>query len=562
MARCPAHDDRINSLSIKRESDKWLVHCHRGCDIEKVLQAADPSLTTADLFFGERKSSKGQPQGKEECAYDYVDENGMLLFQIVRLKEPKGFYARRSNGKGGWINSLKGVRRVLYRLPEVLQAEDVLVVAGEKDVHTAERLGLIATSNPLGEGKWKPEYSESLRGKKVTIIPDKDATGIRHGRTVARSLLSVVASVKAAEALRALMDDAPPLTDADVTAWSEPEPEKPEPKQKWPFKALTIAQFLAKGIRPLKPLIGDILHAQEIVAMIARRRNGKTTLLTDMLMTAADGEPDWLGFAIPEPLTTLYVYLDDPPGLVDQNVRKRAQSLECCRFLLLTQDDFKETAWAVRQKPTDFMVRLRDSVEEFRPQILVLDNASMVLEGAFNDSERVMALMTYVNHLGADFDCAIIIPAHPRKLSQAKGAVKFKLAQDAEGFFEEVLGSSVFINHPPNLWGVKRDSQTGLTTARLGAQRTTGEDSLMTLSFNEDTRRFSVTIGPENLSMLNKTDKRKSAWDLLPYSFSFSQGEELVSTVMARMTYANYLREAKRMGLLAQDLSGIYTKKV
>jgi hypothetical protein len=90
---------------------------------------------------------------------------------------------------------------VLYRLPKVLKADEVLVVAGEKDVETAERLGFVATTNSGGEGKWRPEYAECLRGKRVTTICHADPTGVAHGHDLARSVVAVAASLKLIEAL-------------------------------------------------------------------------------------------------------------------------------------------------------------------------------------------------------------------------------------------------------------------------------------------------------------------------------------------------------------------------
>jgi putative DNA primase/helicase len=39
MARCPAHDDREPSLSIKDADGRVLVHCHAGCDQQRVVAA-------------------------------------------------------------------------------------------------------------------------------------------------------------------------------------------------------------------------------------------------------------------------------------------------------------------------------------------------------------------------------------------------------------------------------------------------------------------------------------------------------------------------------------------
>ena len=133
-----------------------------------------------------------------EAVYDYTDDQGQLLYQVVRFK-PKRFAQRRPSGGGGWLWNLDGVRRVLYRLPEALAASTVFVAEGEKDCNSLHKIGLVATTNAGGCGKWRPEYSESLRGKHVTILPDNDPPGCKHALAVARSLLGTAASVRVAE---------------------------------------------------------------------------------------------------------------------------------------------------------------------------------------------------------------------------------------------------------------------------------------------------------------------------------------------------------------------------
>src|SRR5882672_7763875 len=106
--------------------------------------------------------------------YDYRDERGELLFQAVRY-EPKEFRQRRPDGNGGWIDNLQGVRRVLYRLPELIHSDlkqFVYVCEGEKDCDNLAAIGLTATTSPMGAEKWRPEYSEHLRGRYVVILPD------------------------------------------------------------------------------------------------------------------------------------------------------------------------------------------------------------------------------------------------------------------------------------------------------------------------------------------------------------------------------------------------------
>jgi hypothetical protein len=188
-ARCPAHDDSSPSLSISvGADDKALVCCQAGCSVDAVLGAL--GLTLTDLF-----SANGYRAGDKPTivtTYDYVDQFGSLLYQVVRMS-PKGFRQRRPDGRGDWIWDLNGTTRVLYRLPRIRQAvaagDTVWICEGEKDVDALERAGYIATCNPGGAGKWRDDYSATLAGvERVMVVADRDEPGRRHAAQVAASL--------------------------------------------------------------------------------------------------------------------------------------------------------------------------------------------------------------------------------------------------------------------------------------------------------------------------------------------------------------------------------------
>ncbi|MBK9181472.1 MAG: toprim domain-containing protein [Acidimicrobiales bacterium] len=146
--------------------------------------------------------------------YDYLDEAGELLYQVCRT-DPKGFFQRRPDGRGGWATGLGEVRRVLYRLPELLArpAWPVLLVEGERDVHALEAVGLLATTAAMGAGNWLDDYARSLRGRRVVILPDNDSPGRAHAERAAGSLL-----VARAESVRVV--ELPGLPDkGDVRDW-------------------------------------------------------------------------------------------------------------------------------------------------------------------------------------------------------------------------------------------------------------------------------------------------------------------------------------------------------
>jgi hypothetical protein len=191
-ALCPAHADKNPSLAINERDGKILLKCMAGCDTKDVLAAR--GLTFPDLNNGKNGGGQLVPK-KIEAAYDYRDEKGQLLFQVVRY-EPKAFRQRQPDGKGGWIWNTDGVRRTLYNAAAIAKADSVLVVEGEKDVESARKHGIIATCNPGGAGKWRDEYSELLRGKHITIIPDSDEPGRKHAEEIAKSLHLKAASIK------------------------------------------------------------------------------------------------------------------------------------------------------------------------------------------------------------------------------------------------------------------------------------------------------------------------------------------------------------------------------
>ena len=55
-ARCPAHDDKSPSLSIRDAGQKILIHCFAGCSVESVLDAM--GLSFSDLYCDGWKAAR------------------------------------------------------------------------------------------------------------------------------------------------------------------------------------------------------------------------------------------------------------------------------------------------------------------------------------------------------------------------------------------------------------------------------------------------------------------------------------------------------------------------
>jgi hypothetical protein len=146
---------------------------------------------------GVGKQSLGEP----DAIYQYRDEQGTLMFEVVRFPG-KEFRQRRpdTTAPGGWSWRVRGVRRVLYRLPELVAAVDrgevVYVCEGERDVDAIVAAGGVATCNPGGAGKWRKDFASFFEGADVVVVADDDPPGIKHAQAVRAALLGVASTAR------------------------------------------------------------------------------------------------------------------------------------------------------------------------------------------------------------------------------------------------------------------------------------------------------------------------------------------------------------------------------
>ncbi len=200
FAPCPFHDDQDYSFSYQKLTRTW--RCSAECGDGDLL-ALGVRLWNCGVDAAAEKllALCGREPSTVARRYPYLDAKGQFLFEVVRYV-PKGF-GRRIPVAWIWKDVVGGHSeeqdRVLYRLPEVLVAPEVLIVEGEKDCETARSLGLVATCNPGGSSRWHRDYVEIFRDKRVEIISDADDGGRRHARQIAGSLVPIAQSVKLIE---------------------------------------------------------------------------------------------------------------------------------------------------------------------------------------------------------------------------------------------------------------------------------------------------------------------------------------------------------------------------
>ncbi len=105
------------------------------------------------------------------------------------------------NWSGLWVKNMEGVERILYRLPELLEAkrkgEEIYLVEGEKDSDRLRQGGLTSTTNSEGAaGPWRQQYTDCLKRAHIVLFYDEDVAG--HGRrdAILRELYGKVESLK------------------------------------------------------------------------------------------------------------------------------------------------------------------------------------------------------------------------------------------------------------------------------------------------------------------------------------------------------------------------------
>jgi len=449
MALCPAHADKNPSLSVKQEDGSLLLHCFAGCTVEEICGALGIELS--ELFSDKTATPR------MVAAYNYDDEKSTLLYQVVRY-DPKGFRQRRPDGKGGWTWNLNGVRRVLYRLPEVLAAESVLVCEGEKDCETARALGLVATCNAGGAGKWREEYSEHLHAKQITIIADADEPGRKHARQVTASLYGKAESVDVLEFPHA----------KDLSEWVEKggtqelllELVRSTSNRKHDTTAqgrkivlVAADEFLKRTSRDEKEWLAEgLLPASSQTIWQGRPKVGKSHSLLQMGFDLSSGLPVFGQFAVKRPVRCAYVELEEPEAITKSRYAQMlrangGQGPDSESFRFFTREDLHRLRLLSREllgsRLQDFITALRDAGSE----VVILIALRRFLQSGENlkDPETAERINDALDMILGETHAAIALANHDRKQEaetvEAQGFGSTFVSARADGSFDMARAS-------------------------------------------------------------------------------------------------------------------------
>ena len=167
-------------LDIKQDMLKVL-------DRAKVLLAKVSTVTKATL----PQTKKANDQLTKVAEWDYLNTDGSYIWTIVRFADGSGGKEIRPFNKQTNEWKAHPPPRPLYNLPGISQAQQVILVEGEKCAQALIEVGICATTSmggahaPANKTDWL-----SLAGKDVLIWPDNDAPGKKYAVSCAEAMLA------------------------------------------------------------------------------------------------------------------------------------------------------------------------------------------------------------------------------------------------------------------------------------------------------------------------------------------------------------------------------------
>jgi hypothetical protein len=459
MARCPGHQDDKQSLSVAVGTDQPVVlKCFAGCQAEDILKALNLTWEQISNPRERRAERIWTPRGDAVAVYDYVDEQGELLYQVCRTAD-KEFPVRvpdRSRASGyRW--SLAGVRRVLYRLPKVIEGvkdgEIIYITEGEKDVHALEKAGAVATCPPGGsnESVWLKEFTPFFDGACVRIVADKDKPGWAHAHRVFDSLKPVAAAAEIIEALSGKdaadhLAAGHDLSDFLMTKQSG----RDDP----PILAPDLYEFIGQEEPPIRWLIRDILERGDRLIWTGREGLGKSTIGRQLAAAAAAGIHPFDN-TIHQPVRVLCVDLENPLRKsisewrnLERVARRKGRPVAERQLHIIRRPEGIDL---VRGNDAEW---LAERVAAHRPDLLIIGPLYKCHATDTNEETAARAITSVLDSIRLQSDIGLIVEAHVPHSDTNLDLVR-------------PVGSSLFMRWPDFGYGIRPDVINGKVTEKI-----------------------------------------------------------------------------------------------
>lgn len=425
MVKCPSHPDNQASLHVSPgQSQPVILKCHAGCDLDMIFEAA--GIDRSEILAPREEADFGTerdmwtPAGQASHKYPYVDEEGELLFEVLRIPLPGGkktFRQRRADPEnpGKWKYSLGDTRRVLYRLPQTLAAiqagKTIFLVEGEKDADALVARGEEATTSPMGAGKWKDEFSQALSGASVIVVADKDATGRQHARDVRESLESygcTCVTMEAAGQHKDVSDHLAAGLTLDDLLETAPETAPQQIKS-----GIDIVDAVKREFPPSSFIIPGTLAEGERVMITGFEGGGKSNLLRQLAVQVAAGIHPFNGRHVPAK-KVLYIDSENHPQQVIESWQQLAglaahhgRPLEPNHLFIM--EEWETQPMITIPSGRDWLV---ERIHAFKPDLICMGPLYVMSDKDLKSDDAVTALIKAVNYARGLYGTAFIMEHH------------------------------------------------------------------------------------------------------------------------------------------------------
>jgi RecA-family ATPase len=366
---------------------------------------------------------------RETGCYEYVGPDGTVLYRTVRrerLGQKKEFVAQRPDGRGGWANGIKGIDRVLYRLPDIMAADPaatVYLTEGERKADKLASWGLVATAVAFGAKGWRQEYADALKGRTVAILPDNDDEGRGFAEKARASILAAGGHPLIVE-----LPGLPPKGDVidwtgtadDLRALTEAALNQPAET----FEIADLGRWARTTPTPKAFVMAPYIPREDVVIVTGDGGTNKSTLALQISACAAAGKP-MLGMDVAAG-PALYVTAEDDNRENHWRLAKIANAIGTTldhlagrlhivslRGRLNNELATFEGDGKLRIAPAYNL--LRATIEKTGAKLVTLDNVAHLFAGNENDRSQVTAFINLLYQLCGDLGVTILLIAHRNK---------------------------------------------------------------------------------------------------------------------------------------------------
>jgi hypothetical protein len=430
---CPAHEDDAPSLSVGPGDDHPVViKCFAGCETEAVLEAEGLGWADISAEIEKREVESMWVPGdlKASNIYRYYDAHGTLAYEVLRAYDKAGkkrFFQRQPDPdeRSGYKWNLDGIERMLYRLPQVIDAvaggATIHIPEGEKCVEALQRVlqdGDVATTNSGGAGRFTPDMADVLAGAAVVIYADSNEVGREHARDMREMLLERGCVVQILEAPPGLMSNGKPVGDvADhleaglpLSAMLETTPGSTAEKAR---SAVDFLDLVGRPETEFKFVIPGVLARSERLLLVGLEGHGKSHLMRQFAASVACGVHPFDGTPM-EPKRVLYIDAENHPGqvlgawkrmkwLIEQNGGEAQRGY----LNILEEWDSEIDLTSIKGRAW-----LKERVHAYRPDLLLLGPLKNLVQRNLTDHDTVNALRYTINSARTISECAVILEHH------------------------------------------------------------------------------------------------------------------------------------------------------